>query len=468
MGCGAISKHALAGEEAVIHQQPEAEAGAGSEDKGQSIYETYGKLNEAISGGENAPIVLLTSEYILGLHKKKEPVPCRQELPQDAKYTGTIGDDTFLVVLSYCWVTREHPDPECQVLNDVATFLDYLEKSRHWGRDNEEDQIVGDKKILLFWDFPSLFQNHKEHRRTADQDASFSKALGLINIMYAHAATLSLLCTRAYRVVPYEKSGWPWFEMGVSFLSKPADLALCLPDVLGFLLKKQSDSEWNRSMFFLLEHCRTSSRLLAASPKAFAAELENKTVTNGCLGSGSSGSRPGLPRSQRRFRGPWPYLLASAALFGMHKSAEQLLKKGVPPGAAKADGNTPLHGAGQAGHKDIVTLLCEHHASVNAANNDGATPLFMAAQKGHGSVVGTLLERRADPAQAWRTNGFAPLHMASMKGHRDVVGMLLERRADPAQVSKNGQTPFDVALQYGHGDTVGAILKRRTDLQQTG
>lgn len=55
---------------------------------------------------------------------------------------------------------------------------------------------------------------------------------------------------------------------------------------------------------------------------------------------------------------------------------------------------TPLWGAAEAGHADIVISLIEMGANVNAARSkDGVTPLWAASFKGHAETVRRLLDR---------------------------------------------------------------------------
>ena len=48
---------------------------------------------------------------------------------------------------------------------------------------------------------------------------------------------------------------------------------------------------------------------------------------------------------------------------------------------------TPLMEAATAGHTDIVKLLIEHNADVNAQSSSGNTPLMYACGGGHAPVV---------------------------------------------------------------------------------
>ena len=64
------------------------------------------------------------------------------------------------------------------------------------------------------------------------------------------------------------------------------------------------------------------------------------------------------------------------------ESTTLLIQKNADVNAGK-DGGTPLYLAASHGHLDIVRILVDRFANVDAANGTGATPLYIAAQKGH-------------------------------------------------------------------------------------
>jgi uncharacterized protein len=69
--------------------------------------------------------------------------------------------------------------------------------------------------------------------------------------------------------------------------------------------------------------------------------------------------------------------------------------------AKEADVNkpgwAPLHYAATVGHIELMTMLLEKHAYIDAESPNGSTPLMMAAQYGTASAVKLLLEEGADP-----------------------------------------------------------------------
>ena len=86
--------------------------------------------------------------------------------------------------------------------------------------------------------------------------------------------------------------------------------------------------------------------------------------------------------------------LMLAALKGLTGIAGQLIDKGAD---VNKPGWTPLHYASTHGHLEIMQLLLDHHAYIDASSPNGSTPLMMAAMYGTPSAVKLLLEAGADP-----------------------------------------------------------------------
>jgi ankyrin repeat protein len=82
--------------------------------------------------------------------------------------------------------------------------------------------------------------------------------------------------------------------------------------------------------------------------------------------------------------------------------------------------------AAQNGHTEIVKLLLDANADVNAANTNGLSPLYMAAQKGHTEVVKLLLVANADVnlKGSFKDTKYTPLEIARVRGHEDIVRIL--------------------------------------------
>ena len=89
-------------------------------------------------------------------------------------------------------------------------------------------------------------------------------------------------------------------------------------------------------------------------------------------------------------------------------------------------GWAPLHYAAANGNDDIVKLLLDHSAYVDAGSPNGTTPLMMAARGGHVSTVKLLLDNGAD-LNVKNQIGMNALDFAKQYKEPDVVEGLTAR-----------------------------------------
>ncbi|MBS1187265.1 MAG: hypothetical protein H6R04_1283 [Burkholderiaceae bacterium] len=109
-------------------------------------------------------------------------------------------------------------------------------------------------------------------------------------------------------------------------------------------------------------------------------------------------------------------------------AVEALLKKGAE---VNREGWTALHYAAAKGNNDIVQLLLDHEADIDATSPAGITPLMMAAQSGHIYTVKLLHDLGAD-ATIEDDHGRTAVTFAARSGHDDIVVGLKHRLARPA------------------------------------
>jgi hypothetical protein len=105
--------------------------------------------------------------------------------------------------------------------------------------------------------------------------------------------------------------------------------------------------------------------------------------------------------------------LMLAALKGDTALCELLINKGAD---VNKPGWAPLHYAATNGHLEVMNLLLEQNAYIDAASPNGTTPLMMAAHYGTESAVKLLLEAGADPLLK-NTQGLSALDFAH-RGNR--------------------------------------------------
>lgn len=141
----------------------------------------------------------------------------------------------------------------------------------------------------------------------------------------------------------------------------------------------------------------------------------------------------------------------------------RLLDAGADVDARGKKGGTPLYMAARKGYGEIVKLLIERRADVNASESTGLlTPLILALQNGHEDVAATLLSAGADANLANR-DGVTPLFMAAQQGRVESVKRLLSAGANVNAAARNGATPLLIATNEGRVEVVKILLEARAD-----
>jgi len=97
--------------------------------------------------------------------------------------------------------------------------------------------------------------------------------------------------------------------------------------------------------------------------------------------------------------------------------------------------------------------------AADLAQNPGLTPLHLASASCHTNVVMLLLDRGAK-VDAMEKDGATPLHFAAQEGCPDAVKLLLDRGANANARDKQGRTPLTRSEQW-HQDSVGILLRAR-------
>ena len=227
MGCGASSSAVapIANEEVEVAREQ---------------YFTVGKMLKLVSPDPQtgaADVRLLSAKFLVDTAAAKRILPMRQELevasklaylplpavkrcldevatcaktwPTKATYPG-------IIVVSYCWHSGKHPDPDGELLKMLARFLSWYMKQREAVRPNAPNDCG------VFLDFFSLYQGD----RTPAQEAAFVRALHSMDVWYAHAGTCVLRISKApstWQVAPgrqYHERGWCTFELVCSMIAK--------------------------------------------------------------------------------------------------------------------------------------------------------------------------------------------------------------------------------------------------------
>ena len=109
--------------------------------------------------------------------------------------------------------------------------------------------------------------------------------------------------------------------------------------------------------------------------------------------------------------------------------------------------------------------LIEQGANVDENDNClGITPLHCAVHQGQEEMVELLLEHKAN-INATCKKGNSALHMAASKGHRKIIRILLYQRINSRTVNHQGETALQLAVGTKHDEgTVPLLIKSRFDM----
>jgi ankyrin repeat protein len=107
-------------------------------------------------------------------------------------------------------------------------------------------------------------------------------------------------------------------------------------------------------------------------------------------------------------------------------------------------GGQALHHAALVGYPDVVALLLDAGAAIDAKNNDRITPLGIAASTGQVETMALLIERGAQ-VNVQDDLGNTPLHYAVQSRDVPSIRLLLERNAKVTPRNREGVTALMLA-----------------------
>ena len=115
-------------------------------------------------------------------------------------------------------------------------------------------------------------------------------------------------------------------------------------------------------------------------------------------------------------------------------------------------------------HIDVLEVLLERGADINAQDNYGMSALHWPAWSGNDSLCEFLIDRGIDLNLRAHPLSYAlartPLHFAADKGHLAFVRLLLDHGADVSAKDRDGRTSLDLAEAAGKKE-VAEILREQ-------
>jgi Ankyrin repeats (3 copies) len=123
------------------------------------------------------------------------------------------------------------------------------------------------------------------------------------------------------------------------------------------------------------------------------------------------------------------------------------------------------------GHLDVMHILLEHGADIDAQDRFGDSVSHWAADHGYVEVLRLLLQYNANTNARGRGT-WTPLHHASSTGHVKATQLLLEYGADvnarihpPSPI--HGWTPFKLATATGHHGVARLLLEHGAEVNRS-
>jgi len=161
----------------------------------------------------------------------------------------------------------------------------------------------------------------------------------------------------------------------------------------------------------------------------------------------------------------------------MLDEAKRLIADGADVNATPfPNGYAALHCAVLEGHVDVVKLLVDHGANVNAETRDFAvegrqvkpfTPLQMAITQGSPDVSVALVEGGAD-VNTVDEDGNSPLHSAfGSFGETDLLGVVIAltgKGADINRANVKGESPLHRSAMYEKMDVAQLLIERGANI----
>ncbi|CAF0828748.1 unnamed protein product [Rotaria sp. Silwood1] len=175
----------------------------------------------------------------------------------------------------------------------------------------------------------------------------------------------------------------------------------------------------------------------------------------------------GADPNARRITGASP--LYFAASYRHTRIVELLLSKyKAIVDLSTFDGSTPLHVSCERGFTDVVQLLINSQANINAKMNDGTTAIMLACQNGHLSLVQMLISTGKCNVSIQRLDGVTPLFLIVQYGQEKIFDYFIDNIDNIEDfidlAREDGATPLFKACQKDYDSLVNKIIKFKPNI----
>ncbi len=153
-----------------------------------------------------------------------------------------------------------------------------------------------------------------------------------------------------------------------------------------------------------------------------------------------------------------------AVMAGHKDCLEALLKSGANIESKNESGETALHWAAEKGHKDCLDALLGAGANIEAGDDYGATALCWAAMAGHKDCLEALLGA-GENIEVENNDRMIALRSAAFNGHKNCLEVLLGAGANIEAEDNDGDTALHWAAEKGHKDCLEVLLEAGTNIE---
>ncbi|KAJ7681640.1 ankyrin repeat-containing domain protein [Mycena rosella] len=170
--------------------------------------------------------------------------------------------------------------------------------------------------------------------------------------------------------------------------------------------------------------------------------------------------------AQVNIRGGTYYTALIAASRHGHSQLICILVENGADVNANADDGTALYWASYNGDLDSARLLIEHSAEVNIAGGEYHTALLAASTRGHTELIRMLIENGTDVNA--HAGAETALYWASYNGDLESARLLIEHSAEVNIKGRTYYTALGAASEKQHPDLVRLLLEKGADVNTKG
>ena len=242
-------------------------------------------------------------------------------------------------------------------------------------------------------------------------------------------------------------------------------LALLLPYVettqmgFGMLLSECIHADHTACTEVLLQHWKSVCSNVAFVPYGIGEDIDNEipcpamwedpAVCQVLIDAGAD-----IETKDKEGRSP----LHRASISDKIAVVKMLVEAGARVRVTDTNGDTCLTLAAYFGHTVTVRyLVTVPEVDVNHSEDENLTALHIAAQENYPEVVEVLIDAGAD-IEAKDEDGSSPLHCACREGALDAVKVLVKAGAGVCVTDNKGETCLVYAAHHGHIETVRTLL----------